>query len=163
MRMGPFGVLVVMFAGLALGAETAAAQAGMQPAGETSAAYRQSAVAGARSGIPAAWSAVNPAVAPAAPSSKGGRKGGAIGALVGAGAGMAVAYWAASNYGENAPGEVCTRCFWQWSAIAIPVGAIAGYAVGSAIAPQRGPRPHETYVTPVVGRRGGGMMVSVRY
>lgn len=159
-----FGALVVMFVGLTSGTGRAAAQTGLEiEAGDgTAAVSGQQAAAIARPAIRAASLAGNPFPASPAPSQRSG-KGGAIGALVGAAGGAAIAYWAASNYGENAPGEVCTRCFWQWSAFAIPVGAIVGYAVGYAIAPQRAPRPHQALVTPVLGRRAGGVVVSVRY
>jgi hypothetical protein len=157
-----FGALVVMFVALTLGTGMAAAQTGIEARDETVAVSTQQAAANAPPAIRAASLAANPFPASPPPSQKSG-KGGAIGALVGAAGGAAVAYWAASHYGENAPGEVCTRCFWQWSAFAIPVGAIVGYAVGYAIAPQRSPRPHQALVTPVLGRRGGAVVVSVRY
>jgi hypothetical protein len=40
---------------------------------------------------------------------------------------------AASKYGDNETGQFCTRCFMQWSAISIPVGAGIGAGVGYLI------------------------------
>ena len=52
---------------------------------------------------------------------------------IGVGAGVSVAGMAASTYGENEGGAFCARCFTEWSAIAIPVGAGVGAAVGYLI------------------------------
>lgn len=52
---------------------------------------------------------------------------------IGIGAGAGVAGLAASKYGENEGGSFCAACFAQWSAIAIPVGAGVGAAVGYLI------------------------------
>lgn len=49
---------------------------------------------------------------------------------IGIGAGATIAGVAASKYGENEGGTFCTGCFAEWSAIAIPVGAGVGAAVG---------------------------------
>ena len=44
---------------------------------------------------------------------------------------------AASRYGRNEGGSFCTRCFVQWSAISVPIGAGVGAAVGYIIDPTR--------------------------
>jgi hypothetical protein len=44
--------------------------------------------------------------------------------------GIAVSAVAASKYGDNETGQFCTRCFVQWSAVSIPVGAGIGAGVG---------------------------------
>jgi hypothetical protein len=55
------------------------------------------------------------------------------GIAVGAVAAASVTAWAASSYGENEGGRFCSRCFMQWSALSIPVGATAGAGVGYLI------------------------------
>lgn len=55
------------------------------------------------------------------------------GIAIGVGAGIAVSGLAASKYGENEGGQFCGRCFVQWSAITVPVGASVGAAVGYLI------------------------------
>jgi hypothetical protein len=47
--------------------------------------------------------------------------------------GIGVSAIAASKYGDNETGQFCTRCFMQWSAISIPVGAGIGAGVGYLI------------------------------
>lgn len=47
--------------------------------------------------------------------------------------GIGVSAVAASKYGDNETGQFCTRCFVQWSAISIPVGAGIGAGVGYLI------------------------------
>ena len=48
-------------------------------------------------------------------------------------AGLAAPAIAASKYGENEGGEFCGRCFVEWSAITVPVGAGVGFTVGYLI------------------------------
>jgi hypothetical protein len=74
------------------------------------------------------WTARRPVHAQASTA----RRGSAIrwGVVLGIGTGVAVSAAAASRYGENEGGEFCTRCFVQWSAISVPVGAGIGAAVG---------------------------------
>jgi hypothetical protein len=55
----------------------------------------------------------------------------AIASGIGAGAGVAAV--AASRYGENETGTFCTRCFAEWSAISIPIGAGVGAAIGYVV------------------------------
>jgi hypothetical protein len=55
------------------------------------------------------------------------------GIAIGIGAGVAVSGVAAARYGENEGGEFCARCFVQWSAISVPVGAGIGAAAGYLI------------------------------
>ncbi|HEU4936161.1 MAG TPA: hypothetical protein VFT39_06900 [Vicinamibacterales bacterium] len=52
---------------------------------------------------------------------------------IGVGAGLGASAIAASKYGENEGGEFCGRCFMEWSAITVPVGAGAGALVGYLI------------------------------
>ena len=47
--------------------------------------------------------------------------------------GIGVSALAASKYGDNETGQFCTRCFMEWSAISIPVGAGIGAGVGYLI------------------------------
>jgi hypothetical protein len=98
-------------------------------------------------------------------SSGGGHKGGWIGAAIGAGVATAGTYWAAKTYGENEAGGFCEGCFAAWGAIAIPAGALVGAIVGSLIDRDNASRaPYgKTVVAPVVGPRGGGVLVSIRY
>lgn len=51
----------------------------------------------------------------------------------GIGAGVGLAGVAASKHGSNEGGEFCTRCFVQWSAVSIPVGAGIGAVTGYLI------------------------------
>jgi len=55
------------------------------------------------------------------------------GIAIGIGAGLAAPAIAASKYGENEGGEFCGRCFVEWSAITVPVGAGVGFTVGYLI------------------------------
>jgi hypothetical protein len=55
------------------------------------------------------------------------------GIAIGIGAGLAIAGYSAARYGENEGGRFCGACFIRWSAIAVPVGAGIGAAVGYAI------------------------------
>ena len=55
------------------------------------------------------------------------------GIAIGIGAGLAASAIAASKYGENEGGEFCGRCFVEWSAITVPVGAGVGFTVGYLI------------------------------
>lgn len=52
---------------------------------------------------------------------------------LGIGGGVGLAGVAASTYGSNEGGEFCTRCFLQWSAVSLPVGAGIGAVVGYLI------------------------------
>jgi len=56
---------------------------------------------------------------------------------IGIGAGAGATALAASRYGANEGGSFCARCFAEWSAIAIPVGAGVGAAVGYLIDRER--------------------------
>jgi hypothetical protein len=104
---------------------------------------------------------------PSSPSGPPSRKGGLIGAAIGAAGAAAVTYWAASTYGENEGGQFCDRCFWTWGAWTMPAGALVGALVGSQIARSISPQPtrraRDTVIAPVVARRGGGVVVRVRY
>lgn len=51
----------------------------------------------------------------------------------GIGAAVGLARVAASKHGSNEGGEFCARCFVQWSAVSIPVGAGIGAVTGSLI------------------------------
>jgi hypothetical protein len=76
------------------------------------------------------------AVAPSARVQVGGRRRKSIMGwtiAIGIGAGLGAAGAAAAKYGENEGGEFCGRCFLQWSAIAVPVGAGIGAGVGYLI------------------------------
>ena len=88
-----------------------------------------------------AWAADTPATQFQAPPPQRPRRimGLAIGLGIGAGAGTAA--WAADRYGDNERGSFCTRCFAQWSAVAIPIGAGVGAIVGYTIDKARGARP----------------------
>jgi hypothetical protein len=55
------------------------------------------------------------------------------GIAIGIGAGVAASGVAAARHGENEGGEFCARCFVQWSAISVPIGAGIGAAVGYLI------------------------------
>ncbi len=55
------------------------------------------------------------------------------GIAIGIGGGIGLTGAAASRYGNNEGGKFCTRCFVQWSAVAVPVGAGIGAAVGYLI------------------------------
>ena len=48
---------------------------------------------------------------------------------IGIGAGLAASAMAAAKYGDNEGGQFCGRCFVEWSAITLPVGAGAGALV----------------------------------
>ena len=52
---------------------------------------------------------------------------------IGVGAGVASSAIAASKYGENEGGQFCGRCFMEWSAITVPLGAGAGALIGYLI------------------------------
>jgi hypothetical protein len=111
----------------------------------------------------------NSVLTPSMPAQSGSKKGTWIGALIGAGGAAAVTYWAANQYGENESGDFCGQCFAQWGAFAIPAGALVGAIVGWNVSRSVGPQPvtarppRTTVVAPVVARRGGGVVVSVRY
>ena len=83
----------------------------------------------------------------------------AIGALIGGTVALGATYAAARKYGNNERGEFCTRCFVQWSAITVPIGAVAGAALGWGIGRSR----RSITVTPIVGRRAGGLAVFARF
>lgn len=110
--------------------------------------------------------AVRRSVLPSTPAPSGVRKGTWIGALIGASGAAAVTYWAAKTYGENEAGGFCEPCFVQWGAWTIPAGALVGAVIGSqlsrSIAPHHGPPSRQTLVAPIVARRGGGVVVSIR-
>jgi hypothetical protein len=55
------------------------------------------------------------------------------GIAIGVVAGVATSGLAASKYGENEGGRFCGRCFVEWSALTVPVGAGLGAAVGYLI------------------------------
>jgi hypothetical protein len=78
-----------------------------------------------------------------------------------------VVYSVAKTYGENESGGFCGGCFAAWGAWAIPAGALGGTAIGYGIAkassPQFAPAVPRTVIAPVVGRRGGGLVMTVRY
>jgi hypothetical protein len=101
------------------------------------------------------------------PSRSPGAHGALIGAIVGGAGATAVVFGAATIYGGNEGGGFCGGCFAAWGAWAIPAGALGGaaigYGIGKASSPQRAPQVPRTVVAPVVGRRGGGLVVSVRY
>jgi hypothetical protein len=101
------------------------------------------------------------------PSKSPGAKGALIGAIVGGAGATGLVYWAAKTYGENEGGGFCGNCFAMWGAWAIPAGALGGaaigYGIGKATSPQHAPQVPRTVVAPVVGRRGGGLVVTVRY
>ena len=104
------------------------------------------------------------------PVSKGGlspAKGALIGAIAGGAAATAAIYALAKTYGENEAGGFCGNCFAMWGTIGIPAGALAGAGIGYAIAkassPQYASPVPRTVVAPVVGRRGGGVVMTVRY
>lgn len=107
------------------------------------------------------------AISPAAPAGlHGGQKGTLIGVIAGAAGAASVTYWAANEYGRNESGRFCTACFMSWGAFSIPAGALVGGLVGNLVDrafPQSAPRVPHSVVTPVIGRRGGGVVVSVRY
>ena len=115
------------------------------------------------------WTAREPLQPPPTPSTgmSPGAKGALIGAIVGGASATAVVYWAAKTYGENEAGGFCGNCFTVWGTLAIPAGAAAGaaigYGIGRASAPQYAAPVPRTVVAPVIGRRGGGLVVSVRY
>ena len=43
------------------------------------------------------------------------------------------------------------------------IGAAIGYGLGKASSPQQEPRVPQTVVAPVIGRRGGGALVNIRF
>jgi hypothetical protein len=55
----------------------------------------------------------------------------------GIGAGVAGAGIAAARYGGNEGGAFCSRCFVEWSAFSVPIGAGIGAAIGYAIDRER--------------------------
>jgi hypothetical protein len=93
-------------------------------------------------------------------------KGALIGAIVGGASATAAVYWAASTYGENESGGFCGNCFTIWGTWAIPAGALGGaaigYAIGKTSSPQYASPVPRTVVAPVIGRRGGGVLVTIR-
>ena len=52
---------------------------------------------------------------------------------IGVGAGLTSSAIAAAKYGENEGGQFCGRCFMEWSAVTVPVGAGAGALIGYLI------------------------------
>jgi hypothetical protein len=91
-----------------------------------------------------------------------------IGMLTGAGVALASTVAAASSYGENEGGRFCTRCFVQWSAVAVPVGIAAGAGIGFAIEAGRrrtiyvASNPARLAIAPVFLPQLKGLIVSVR-
>jgi len=112
------------------------------------------------------WTAREPLRASALPSSSGAR-GAAIGAIAGGAGAAAIVYWVASSYGENETGGFCGRCFATWGSLAIPagaaLGAVIGFGINKASRPQYAPAVRRTVIAPVIGRSGGGVVLSVRY
>jgi hypothetical protein len=105
------------------------------------------------------------------PAASGGQssaaKGALIGAIVGGLSATAFVYWAAKSYGENEAGGFCGNCFAVWGTWGIPAGALAGAGIGYGISKARSrqyaPRAPRTFVAPVIGRRAGGVTMTVRY
>ena len=94
------------------------------------------------------------------------------GALTGATVAAVATFSAAATYGRNEGaegGRMCGRCFMEWSTITIPIGTAIGAAVGVAVQlvrRQTGRRPldpHGIVVSPVLGKRSGGVAVSARF
>lgn len=93
---------------------------------------------------------------------------GVWGALAGAAGGALAAWAAASKYGENETGGVCSICFLQWGAVAIPAGAAGGALIGLGI--ERDRREVLYLATAARSRaawawnaRSAGLQVSVRF
>jgi hypothetical protein len=94
------------------------------------------------------------------------------GALTGATVAAVATFSGAATYGRNEGaegGRMCGRCFMEWSTITIPIGTGIGAAVGFAVQQirrQTGRRPldpHGIVVSPVLGKRSGGLAVSARF
>jgi hypothetical protein len=94
------------------------------------------------------------------------------GAFTGATVAAVATFSAAATYGRNEGaegGRMCGRCFMEWSTMTIPIGTAIGAAVGFAvqqITRQTDRRPVEgnrIVIAPVVGKRGGGLVVSTRF
>ncbi len=94
------------------------------------------------------------------------------GALSGAVTAAAVTFTAAARYGRNEGaegGRMCGRCFLEWSSITVPVGTGIGAAIGFAVQQirrQTAPRPVNPsgiVISPIIGKRGGGVIVSTRF
>lgn len=82
-----------------------------------------------------------------------------IGALIGAGAALGFTAFAASKYGENEVGEFCTRCMVQWSAVTVPVGALAGAGIGWGV----GRALRSVTAAPIVSKNAKGIVISARF
>jgi len=113
------------------------------------------------------WTARAALQSPAPKSGSSAAKGAVIGAIVGGVAATAVVYSLAKTYGENEAGGFCGNCFAMWGTIGIPAGALAGagmgYAIAKASSPQYVSPVPRTVIAPVVGRRAGGIVMTVRY
>jgi hypothetical protein len=113
------------------------------------------------------WTAHEALLPSSSTSQSGGAHGALIGALVGGAAATAIVYSAAKTYGENESGGFCGGCFLTWGSWAIPVGAVGGAAIGyglaKASAPQVASPVPGTFIAPVIGRRGGGVVMTIRY
>jgi hypothetical protein len=92
-----------------------------------------------------------------------------LGVLTGASAALVSTYAAANSYGDNEGGRFCTRCFVQWSAVAVPIGAAVGAGIGFAIEARRrrtiylAADPTRVSVAPVVSPRWNGIIVSLQF
>jgi hypothetical protein len=91
------------------------------------------------------------------------------GVAIGAAGGLLATWLAASNYGENAEGEVCGPCLLRWGALAIPVGAGVGALAGMSIERSRREvlylaRPiRSVELLPWAIARGRGVGLTVRF
>jgi hypothetical protein len=92
-------------------------------------------------------------------SNGGGNRAPIIGALIGAGAALGFTAFAASKYGENEGGEFCARCMVQWSALTVPVGALAGVGIGWGVGRAR----RTVTAAPIVSKSAKGIVISARF
>ena len=113
------------------------------------------------------WAAREPLQLSPSQSGSGGAHGAMVGAIVGGVSAAVVVASLAKTYGENETGGFCGGCFATWGVWAIPAGMLAGAAIGHGIgkatSPQHASPVPRTVIAPVVGRRGGGMVMTVRY
>jgi hypothetical protein len=129
---------------------------------EPSVATRPAAAASARQ-----WTAREPLQSSPSQSGSGGAHGATVGAIVGGVSAAVVVASLAKTYGENETGGFCGGCFATWGVWAIPAGMLAGAAIGHGIdkaaSPQHALPVPRTVIAPVVGRRAGGVVMTVRY
>jgi hypothetical protein len=129
---------------------------------EPSVATHPAAAASARQ-----WAAREPLQLSPSQSGSGGAHGATVGAIVGGVSAAVVVASLAKTYGENEGGGFCGGCFAAWGAWAIPAGmlggAAIGYGLGKAASPQYASPVPRTAIAPVVGRRAGGVVMTVRY